>query len=61
MSSLYKHTLSGFHKQKVISELSENLNLFPYLSMPLRHMGEWRYMLHALATSTLDALIHISK
>lgn len=32
MSSLYIHTLSGFQKQKVISELSENLNLSPCLS-----------------------------
>jgi len=35
MSSLYTHThthtLSGFHKQNVISELSENLNVCPCL------------------------------
>jgi hypothetical protein len=53
-------SLSGFHKQNGISELSENQILFPCLSK-YHAIKTYRGVvihLHTLPTSTMDALFH---
>jgi hypothetical protein len=53
-------SLSGFHKQNVISELSEKLNLFACLSKydVIKTYGEVEIQLHSFPTSTMDALFY---
>ena len=56
----HTHTLSGFHKQNIISQLFEKLHVFPCLSKyhAIKTYGGLGIQLHTLPTSILDALFH---